>query len=183
MTAQRQRVLLVLALLVTLALVWFAPEDTTPQVAQSGGKSAKARAPAPATVARAQAAGAPRGAASSAVRPPLTLRERVPADEILNVFVASSWYRPPPPPPPTPPVAPPPPPAPVTPPLPFTYMGQLIEDGKPVYILARADRVVTVQPGDNIDKTYRLDSASGGVLTFVYVPLGTKQTLATGVSP
>lgn len=180
MTAQKQRILLALALVVTVALVWFAPEDTTPQVAQSGSKSAKARVPAP---------GVPRAAASASnsanatARPSLAMRERVPAEEILNLFIASSWYRPPPPPPPAPPAPPPPPPAPVTPPLPFTYMGQVVEDGKPLYILARADRVITVQAGDAIDKTYRLDSASGGVLTFVYVPLGTKQTLATGVSP
>lgn len=183
MTAHKQRVLLALALVATLALVWFAPEDTTPQVAPPGAKSARARSPAPVTSARAQDPIAPRAAASAGNRPPLALRERTPTEEILNLFIASSWYRPPPPPPPAPPAPPAPPPAPVTPPLPFTYMGQLVEDGKPLYILARADRVITVQAGDNIDKTYRLDSVSGGVLTFVYVPLGTKQTLATGVSP
>ncbi len=175
MTAQRQRMVLALALVLTLVLVWFAPEDTTPAVAPAGSRSAKPRS----TPAPSQA----RVAASAAQRAPLALREREPAADIDNLFLASTWYLPPPPAPPASKAPPPPPPAPVTPPLPFAYMGQLVEDGKAVYILSRADRVVTVQVGDAIDKNYRLDSAALGALTFVYVPLGTKQTLATGVTP
>jgi hypothetical protein len=71
----------------------------------------------------------------------------------------------------------------VAPPFPFAYMGQIVEDGKAQFILSRGDRVVTLAIGDTIDKTYKLDNAAGGVLTFVYLPLNTKQTLATGVSP
>lgn len=181
MTARQQRILLVLALLVTLGLVWFAPEDSNPPPVN---KTAKARST-PAAVPRAPTSTA-RGdtsAASTGVRPSLSLRVREPSDDILSLFRAATWYLPPPPPPPAPPAPPPAPPVPVTPPLPFAYMGQLVEDGVPIYILARGDRVVTVRTGDLIDKIYRLEGSAGGVLTFVYVPLGTKQSLATGVSP
>lgn len=186
MTPQRKRMWLGVALLATVGLVWLAPED--PAVVSAGGASRankpRAGAAAPARTASGSVAlSAQPRANPSGERASLRLREREPTDEILNLFRASTWYLPPPPPPPAPPAPPPPPPAPVTPPLPFTYMGQLVEDGKALYILARADRVVTVQVGDTIDKTYRLESAAGGVLSFVYVPLGTKQTLATGVSP
>jgi hypothetical protein len=71
---------------------------------------------------------------------------------------------------------------PTAPALPFVFLGQIVEDGKPQVILAKGDRVVTVFVGDTIDKTYRLESLLSGVLTFVYLPLDARQTLATGVT-
>jgi hypothetical protein len=47
-------------------------------------------------------------------------------------------------------------------------------------ILARGDRLVTVKVGQDIDKNYRLESFENGIITIRYVPLDTKQTLATG---
>jgi hypothetical protein len=110
--------------------------------------------------------------------------ERVPApDEGVNLFQAATWFIAPPAPPPPPPAPPPPPPpAPTAPALPFVFLGQIVEDGKAQVILAKGDRVVTVFVGDTIDKTYRLESLLSGVLTFVYLPLDARQTLATGVT-
>ena len=89
----------------------------------------------------------------------------------------------PPPAPPAPPPAPPAaPPVPTAPPLPFAYIGQIVEDQKVQVILARNDRVVTVFVGDNIDNQYRVESLKGGTLTLLYLPLAIRQTLATGAS-
>lgn len=62
-------------------------------------------------------------------------------------------------------------------------MGQITEGDKVQIILLRGERVVTVVPGEQIDKTYRMESFKDGVLTFVYLPLDTRQTLATGPTP
>jgi hypothetical protein len=78
---------------------------------------------------------------------------------------------------------PPPPPAPTAPALPYVYLGQIIEDQQVQVILSRGNRVVTALVGEVIEKTYRLESATGGLLTFVYLPLDIRQTLATGLAP
>jgi hypothetical protein len=67
--------------------------------------------------------------------------------------------------------------------LPFSFLGQIIEDEQIQVILARGERVVTVLVGDSIDKNYRLESLKDGTLTFLYLPLDIRQTLATGITP
>ena len=62
-------------------------------------------------------------------------------------------------------------------------MGQIVQEQKVQVILARGERVVTVPVGENIDKNYRLESFTGGTLTFIFLPLDIRQTLATGLSP
>jgi hypothetical protein len=49
-----------------------------------------------------------------------------------------------------------------------------------VYFLSRGDRVIDVRVGDRIDSIYQLESAVGGQLVFVYLPLDIRQTLAAG---
>ena len=102
----------------------------------------------------------------------------VPPAEVPDLFKSFSWYVPPPPPPPPPPA---PPPKPTAPPLPFTYIGQYIEGQRSLYLLARGELLFTVAIGDIIDRTYQVESITGGQLTFVYLPLATKQMLNTGV--
>jgi len=72
-----------------------------------------------------------------------------------------------------------PPPSP--PPLPFTFFGKVVDEQGVQVLLARGDRVLTIAVGQEIDKTYRLESYQNGILTFLYIPLDMKQTLPTGV--
>jgi hypothetical protein len=97
------------------------------------------------------------------------------------LFAQHSWLvikKAPEPPPPAPE---PPPPPPTAPPLPYTLLGSYAPEGQaPVYFLSRGDRVIDVRVGDRIDSIYQLESAAGGVLVFVYLPLDIRQTLAAG---
>jgi hypothetical protein len=104
------------------------------------------------------------------------------------LFAQHTWavLRPvkvPPPPPPALPPPPPPPPEPTAPPFPFTFVGSFAPEGdRPVFFLARGDRVVDARVGDRLDGVYQLESAAGGQLVFVYLPLNIRQNLAAGVS-
>ena len=97
--------------------------------------------------------------------------------KIKDAFQVQSWYVAPPPPPALPAV-PPPPPAP--PPLPFTYLGQLLDNGKLTVFLTRQDQNYAVQPGATLDGTYRVDSVEAQRVVFTYLPLNLQQSLATG---
>jgi hypothetical protein len=99
------------------------------------------------------------------------------AEEPSNLFQSKSWYVPPPPPPPPRPAPPPPPSA---PPLPFTYLGQYQDSGRPVIFLVRADRLLIVHAGDVIEGTYRVDGIAGRTLGITYLPLNIRQSLDIG---
>jgi hypothetical protein len=75
---------------------------------------------------------------------------------------------------------PPPPPPPQAPPLPFTYMGKLIEEGRIVVFLTQGERNHIVRQGDTIDGTYRVDAVTERHLSLTYLPLKQKQELAFG---
>jgi len=62
------------------------------------------------------------------------------------------------------------------PPLPFAYLGKLIEDGKLAVFLSRGGESLSVAQGDTIGE-YRVDSVSETEITFTYLPLKTKQKL------
>ena len=104
------------------------------------------------------------------------------APDVNNVFVATSWFVPPPPPPKAPPAKPVPPPPPTAPPLPFSYLGRYVEDGKLTLMLVRGDRIYTVSEDEVIDNTYRIGHLTGSVLELIYLPLNIKQTLNVGTS-
>lgn len=104
-------------------------------------------------------------------------RAQTPAAEL---FAAKSWYVAPPPPPPPPPQAPAAPVKPSAPPLPFTFMGKLIEADQLTVFLVKDERVYMASEGDVIDDTYRLEKIEPGQLTLLYLPLKTVQTLAVG---
>jgi len=91
-----------------------------------------------------------------------------------SLFGSKSWYVPPPPPKALPP------PAPTAPPLPFSYMGKMLEDGRTTVFLTRQNRNFVVTAGDTIESTYRVDDISAHFMTFVYLPLNIKQTLQIG---
>jgi hypothetical protein len=65
---------------------------------------------------------------------------------------------------------------PVAPPLPFRYLGKMIEDGKLNVFLARGEESLSVRPGDKIGE-YRIDKVSESEIVFTYLPLKTKQSL------
>jgi hypothetical protein len=100
----------------------------------------------------------------------------VPPRHASALFAQHTWLvlAPAPPPPP-----PPPPPEPTAPPLPYTFLGSFNPEGeRPVYFLARGDRMIDAHVGDRLDGVYQLESAAGGQLVFLYLPLNVRQRLA-----
>ena len=65
---------------------------------------------------------------------------------------------------------------PEAPPLPFRYLGKLIEDGKLSVFLANGDESVTAVAGQRIGD-YRVDKVTESEVQFTYLPLKTKQSL------
>jgi hypothetical protein len=55
------------------------------------------------------------------------------------------------------------------------------EGAPPVFFLTRGDRVIDAHVGDQLDGVYQLESAAGGQLVFLYLPLNIRQNLAAGV--
>lgn len=76
--------------------------------------------------------------------------------------------------------APPPPTKPQAPPLPFEYRGRWAGEASVAYFLQWNDRNLVLHVGDSVDNTYKLEQAGAGQLTFVYLPLNQKQSLAVG---
>jgi hypothetical protein len=70
-----------------------------------------------------------------------------------------------------------PPPAPGAPPLPFTYLGKLIDGGRLTVFLARGDEHYVVEQGSTIEKIYQVEQVTETAVTFIYLPLRTRQTL------
>ena len=73
-------------------------------------------------------------------------------------------------------------PAPAAPPLPFSYLGKTIDGDKLTVFVARGEEHYTVVPGQTIDNEYRVEKITAAAVTFRYLPLGTRQTLAIPAS-
>jgi hypothetical protein len=73
---------------------------------------------------------------------------------------------------------------PVAPPLPFSYIGKMLdeESGKLVLYLSKGDVPYSVSVGDLIDGIYRVEGVSEAEVTLIYVPLNVKQVLIIGES-
>ena len=65
---------------------------------------------------------------------------------------------------------------PEAPPLPFRYLGKLIEDGKLSVFLANGEESLTVRAGTRVGD-YRVDKVTESEVQFTYLPLKTKQSL------
>lgn len=106
----------------------------------------------------------------SAVRIPTSNQARKPKVEPPPIVIVAEA---PPPPPPLPPTAPA---------LPFSVVGgisgQQIAEGRPVVFLKLRDEVLVVRPGDEIDKTYRVETITPQKIEFIYLPLQQRQTLS-----
>jgi hypothetical protein len=66
---------------------------------------------------------------------------------------------------------------PEVPPLPFQYVGKVIEDGKQEVYVLRGDELLAIARGQKIGNDYRVDKITGKSITFTYLPLKTRQTL------
>lgn len=65
---------------------------------------------------------------------------------------------------------------PVAPPLPFRYLGKMLDGGKLAVFLARGDESLSVSAGQRIGD-YRVDKVTESEVVFTYLPLKTKQSL------
>lgn len=73
-----------------------------------------------------------------------------------------------------------PPPKPMAPPLPYTYMGKVVDQGQLSVFLTRNGKPYVARPGDVLDGQYRVDAINPPVLELTYLPLEQKQTLNIG---
>ncbi|WP_434514416.1 hypothetical protein AB6Q56_17985 [Dechloromonas sp. ARDL1] len=96
----------------------------------------------------------------------------IPPDRLeIDPFRNKSWYVAPPP---------PPPPKPKAPPLPFQYLGKVVEEGRAKVFLARQGQHLIVHEGDVVDDNYTVLQIAGGQMVIEYRPLQEKQSLAIG---
>jgi hypothetical protein len=93
-------------------------------------------------------------------------------EAVLDALEVRSWA--------PPPAKPAPPPPPQAPPLPFKYLGKIMDGGQVVVFLAKQDNNYMVREGDKLDNNYQIDEIKAGMMTLTYLPLGQKQTLAIG---
>jgi hypothetical protein len=161
--SQRRGALIAIAIGLALLAI-FDSEDTS--------RSAVSAAPAPrALPAPAKGAGAP--------LPDIALDkldEKIPREPVGDAFEVRSWE------PPAPPRKEPPPPPPQAPPLPYTYVGKIMDGGQVIVFLAKQDRNYVVKQGETLDGTYRIDDIKAGTMVFTYLPLDQQQILAIGAA-
>ena len=70
--------------------------------------------------------------------------------------------------------------APVAPPLPYRYLGQLSEQGRTVVFLARGEAPVAGSVGEVLDGAYRIERIGEAAVEFTYLPLNERQVLQAG---
>lgn len=178
--AVRRRAALGLALLVLAVLAVLVATGLPGAGSATAAPEREASPRTPATEAKLARAPAQQRAAP---RPPeaRTASDRVVAPtDASALFAQHSWYVLPPAPLPPPPA---PPPEPTAPPFPYTFLGSFAPKGEPpVFFLARGDRLIDAHVGDRLDGVYQFESAAGGQLVFVYLPLNIRQNLAAGAS-
>lgn len=169
-TKQRWTVLILLLGLTLSATAWVSQHDE-PAAAVTEAHAAQ---PEKAVLPEKKAQESVRSVAEPAVLKLEKLQREPAEDAATDLFAAKSWYVPPPPPKPMPP------PPPSAPPLPFSYMGKLIEDGQMTVFLTKQDRNYVVKTGDTIDGMYKVEEVSARMMTLTYMPLKIKQTLMIG---
>jgi hypothetical protein len=67
--------------------------------------------------------------------------------------------------------------APVAPPLPFSYLGQMIDGGKTTVFIGHGAEHYIVEAGMTVENNYRVERVTDTQITFVFLPLGTRQVL------
>lgn len=102
---------------------------------------------------------------------PAVVAEGAEEGTTIDPFRGKTWFIPPPPPPPAKPTAPP---------LPFQFLGKLIEDGETRVFLNHQGKHLIARVGDVINGTYTVEAIAGGKMSFLYMPLKESQVLAIG---
>lgn len=93
--------------------------------------------------------------------------------QVADLFAARSWQAPP-------TLAPvPKAPAPVAPPLPFVYMGKLLQQDEVVAFLGLGTRTYLLRRGDVV-ADYKVMEVTPSEMSFLYLPLNEKQRLSFG---
>ena len=81
------------------------------------------------------------------------------------------------------PSSPPAPPVPSAPPLPFKYLGRMIDGDKTLVFLSLNQDTLSAGAGDTLSNAYRLERIDESSLAFTYLPLGIQQTLSIPSQP
>lgn len=167
MKPNRRTQVLIVALAGTLAAVaWVSGNDD-----EAGAPAARERT----------GAGRPHGETKAGPAMPdlrLAALDRRGLDDMkTDLFASKSWYVPPPPPPPQPP------PKPTAPPLPFAYLGRMIDGGSTVVFVSSQDRNRILRVGDVVDQVWRVDAVEGSRMKFTYLPLNENKYLILGAAP
>jgi hypothetical protein len=76
-----------------------------------------------------------------------------------------------------------PPPAPVAPPLPFTFLGRMIDGEVRTVFLTRGERTLIAAEGETIEGDYRVERVAEHAVTFTFLPLKQQQTLTIPGAP
>lgn len=63
------------------------------------------------------------------------------------------------------------------PPIPFRYIGRMIEDGKLEVFLVRGEEHFSVAAGDMLGADYRVEAVTDSEVVLVYLPLNARQSL------
>jgi hypothetical protein len=102
----------------------------------------------------------------------------------LDPFAPRGWQAPPPPEPVAPKVvtaavAPEAPVAPIgPPPLPFRFVGSMMDNEQQVIYLGRGEQALVARNGETLDGTYKVLSINTQQIEFEYLPTGDKQSLS-----
>ena len=193
-TARLRRGLLALAAVATLGALWWvesgAGDPAAVDVAPPRRATATPAVPAPgASVAAATLPARTSGAGVATPAPSgggidLSRLQRNARGAAANAFEVRSWE-----PPPQrlsarelreQQAAAPPPPPPQAPPLPFTYLGRLVDGATTTVFLSEGGRDLAVTTGATVSGRWRLDAAGERALSFTYLPLGQRQSLSLG---
>lgn len=164
-----RHVLMGMALLAAAGLAAFGDKSPDAEVAEAVERPVPARAPAAQRGAQPKA-----GAAILRLQPRETLIGKVAAGD-GDLFGRQDWTPPPPPPP-----KPAPPPPPVAPPLPFTFIGKSLEEGRWEVYLATGERTHIATEGGTLDGAWRVERIAPPLMTLTYLPLNQVQQLNIG---
>lgn len=184
---RRKQILLGLSC-ATLLAVWFAPDETVmPAAALSASQSGVTIAAIDGNPVQAPASSTANSSASrtaSASNRLLTGQTRQPlARQLLDSAPVDLFYLPE-----TPeqndlltefeqPAAPV---APKAPPLPYTYLGKMTQNGVLRVFLNRDNKSYVIQHGDVIDEVYHVDAINPPLLQLTYLPLKETQLMSIG---
>ena len=69
---------------------------------------------------------------------------------------------------------------PTAPPLPFTYIGKMVEENKIIVFVAKTDKHYSLKGGEIIEGLYAVKTIEPQKVVFNYIPLSIEQTLNIG---